>query len=317
MGGWDALLLTGYTAVVPARLIDLNAEIDALYQLPLKDFISARNSLATRVRSEQGKEAADHVKALEKPGVSAWVVNQLFWRYRQEFNALLQAGESLRLAQQQRLTGDESANLAHAMAARHSATEALLVHSAELLHEAGHKPSPEMRQRVGTTLEALATHGKADGGPRVGRLTRDVDPPGFATLAALFPGAVRDLPSAPAPALKPVERAGPRREASTLAPSDKKRVDEARRAVTAADAEANRARARHRQALGAREAADAAWEEARRNVAEARRTLDEATEVEQRTQREREERRRELEAATAALSQAERTLAQARMRLEH
>src|SRR5260221_423567 len=67
----------------------LDAEIDRLYQLPLEEFTPARNVLAKGA----GGEAA-RVRALSKPPVAAWAVNQLYWRKTQGWNALLAAAEN-------------------------------------------------------------------------------------------------------------------------------------------------------------------------------------------------------------------------------
>ena len=60
--------------------MDLSADLDALFQLPLNEFTGARNALASRLQKAGRKEEADHVRRLTKPPVSAWVVNQLFWK---------------------------------------------------------------------------------------------------------------------------------------------------------------------------------------------------------------------------------------------
>jgi hypothetical protein len=57
---------------MPARGLD--ARIDQLYQLPLEEFTSARNALA----KDAGADAA-RVRALTKPPIAAWAVNQLHW----------------------------------------------------------------------------------------------------------------------------------------------------------------------------------------------------------------------------------------------
>lgn len=168
------------------RLLDLNAEIDRLYQAPLGEFVAARNALAARVKAEQGKDAAQHIKALEKPNATAWVVNQLAWRHRPDLTALLIAGDAVRLVQQQRLGGAD-VDAAPAARARQAAMDVLVAAAADLLKEAGQAPSLENRQRLVSTLDALATYGTGEAAPRIGRLTKDVDPPGFGALAALLP----------------------------------------------------------------------------------------------------------------------------------
>src|SRR5260221_13482651 len=67
----------------------LDAEIDRLYQLPLDEFTPARNALAKGA----GGEAA-RVRALSKPPVAAWAVNQLYWRKTEVWNALLAAAQN-------------------------------------------------------------------------------------------------------------------------------------------------------------------------------------------------------------------------------
>ena len=57
----------------------------------------------------------------------------------------------------------------------------------EILQENGHAASPDAARRITTTLEALATWGTTSGAPQAGRLTDDIDPPGFEALAALVP----------------------------------------------------------------------------------------------------------------------------------
>src|SRR5262245_160030 len=73
------------------------------------------------------------------------------------------------------------------VAARRKALAELAQHASAVLGAAGHASSQETMRRIRTTLEALATYGDSPGAPRPGRLTADVDPPGFEALAALVP----------------------------------------------------------------------------------------------------------------------------------
>src|SRR5688572_30209505 len=181
---------------------DLSGDIDALYQGPLGEFTAGRNALEKRVKAEQGKEAAAAIKALEKPGVSAWAVNQLFWRYRIDFDRLLRSGDDLRASQQKRMAGRD-VDVNAAIDARREALSKLMGRAAAILEEGG-TTSDEIRNRVGQTLEALSVYGTSDAAPRPGRLTGDVQPPGFAALAALVPA------GRPAPAGK--AKSAPARE---------------------------------------------------------------------------------------------------------
>ncbi|MCC7125349.1 MAG: hypothetical protein IT178_10910, partial [Acidobacteria bacterium] len=59
---------------------DVEAAIDALYQGPLDGFTAARNALAAALKKSGDKAGAERVKALAKPSVTAWAVNQAWWR---------------------------------------------------------------------------------------------------------------------------------------------------------------------------------------------------------------------------------------------
>src|SRR5215510_6370797 len=80
-------------------------EIDALFKLPLAEFTAARNALASRMKKAGRAEDADAIKGLPKPSVPAWVVNQLYWRQRKDFDQLIDAGERFRKAQATHLAG--------------------------------------------------------------------------------------------------------------------------------------------------------------------------------------------------------------------
>ena len=66
-------------------------DIDALFQLSLPEFTAARNALASRLKKGGQAEQAEVVKALQKPPISAWTVNQLFWKHRAAFDSLVDA----------------------------------------------------------------------------------------------------------------------------------------------------------------------------------------------------------------------------------
>src|SRR5882757_4492340 len=74
-------------------------EIDALFKLPLGEFTPARNALAARLKKAGQQAEADAAKALRKPSVAAWVVNQLHWHHRDAFDRLIEAGDRFRQAQ--------------------------------------------------------------------------------------------------------------------------------------------------------------------------------------------------------------------------
>jgi hypothetical protein len=154
-------------------------EIDALFKLPLGEFTPARNALAARLKKAGKQALADEVKALPKPSVPAWVVNQIYWRHREPFDCLIEAGERFR----------DSGGMREHIEARRNAQAALVPIAADILHDAGYSDARNMLRRVTTTLEALSTYGSLPDAPRAGRLTAELEPPGFDLLAGLRPRA--------------------------------------------------------------------------------------------------------------------------------
>ena len=169
-----------------ARDESVENDIGRLFQLPLGEFTRARNALAAKLKKDGAAEKAEVVKSLAKPSISAWVANQLYWHNRKAFDRLLAAGEAFRAAQTAQLAGN-SADIRAPIAARREALTALAKHASALLGDAGHASSRETTRRVAMNLEALATYGDSPGAPKPGRLTTDLDPPGFEALAVLLP----------------------------------------------------------------------------------------------------------------------------------
>ncbi|HEX9985436.1 MAG TPA: hypothetical protein VGF69_19420 [Thermoanaerobaculia bacterium] len=170
---------------MPRRGSDIDAEINALFQLSLDEFTAARNALAKQLKNEGRTLEAERVKALVKPPSTAWAVNQLYWQEPKAIERLLTLGERVRKAQ----TGQvKNADLRALMDEKKQMTASLLTQASAVLEEAGHAASADAMRRVSATLESLAAWGHEEGVPRAGRLTADLDPPGFDTLAALMGG---------------------------------------------------------------------------------------------------------------------------------
>jgi hypothetical protein len=214
------------------------SDIDALFQLPLGEFTSARNALSARLKTDGRPAEADEVKALAKPSISAWVVNQLYWQHRQLFDRLLAAGERLRGAQ---LRGDAARD---AVAARRDALVALASTAETLLRDGGYGATRDMLRRVTATLEALSSFGSAPGAPAVGRIVDDVEPPGFEALAGSWRGPATKRPQRPE-----------RDEPATASAQQKRLLTAAKAAVRDAEQAAGAARKRAERAGAVSEAA--------------------------------------------------------------
>ena len=219
-------------------------EVDHLFQIPLSQFTSARNTLAAKLKKEGDGERADRVKTLGKPSISAWVVNQLYWRHRKAFERLLAAGDQFRNAQAEQLAG-KSTDLRAPLEARREALAEMTRHAADVLRDAGHPASPDTLRRVMTTLEAVATYGEQPDGPQPGRLTGDVNPPGFEALAALVPRGIdrvghRQTPPRVIPFNQPKpeprkQKAGDKEEEKRLEAERRAREAEARKELREAE----------------------------------------------------------------------------------
>ena len=211
----------------------LNDEVDELFKLPLAEFTDARNALAKRLKQTGRANDANLVKTLTKPSVSAWTVNQLYWDHRAEFETLLAAGQRVREAQ---VSGAASrlSEMRAALDARHKALIELSDLASSLLRETGSNPSPETIRRITTTLEAVSA--LADG-PSLGRLTQDVDPPGFESLASFMAGTGTVKASAKPARAKAAESsatAGPTAQQKAAATREAQLVEEMRQANIAA-----------------------------------------------------------------------------------
>jgi hypothetical protein len=214
----------------------LNDEVDELFKLPLAEFTDARNTLAKKLKQSGRANDANLVKTLTKPSVSAWTVNQLYWQHREEFNTLLAAGQRVRKAQ---VSGSASklADMRAALEARREALIELSELASSLLREAGSNPSPETIRRITTTLEAVSA--LADG-PTLGRLTQDVDPPGFESLASFMAGTGTGKATQPSrsnasqPATAPsAQRKGTTSESQQKATRETQQLEELRQAKIA------------------------------------------------------------------------------------
>jgi DNA repair exonuclease SbcCD ATPase subunit len=236
----------------------LDDDLDALFSLPLAEFTAARNALASQLKKGGRSNEAEFVKTLGKPSISAWAVNQLYWRHRDAFDRLIDSGERFRQAQSSS-GARKVADMRSALDARRESLSELSDLASDLLREAGHNPTQEFTRRIATTLEAMSAYASQADGPRPGRLTQDVDPPGFESLASFVPsGGKRELTKEPA------------QKPAAPAPSSKATaIDKSAMRKTEA---ANDAREREKDRQLAMAAAKASAQEAKRLLAEARTT---------------------------------------------
>jgi hypothetical protein len=166
-----------------AAVPDLEAELDALYSLPLGEFTSARNDLVARLRRAHQAEAAETVKALKKPSSVAWAANHLARTAPDQVASLLEASRRLRDTQQRALEGDASAGDVSAATDAERTAVRILVTTAR--QELGGRATPTLLDRLGRTLRAAAVDDLGRQLLTRGRLTAELSAVGFGPLEAV------------------------------------------------------------------------------------------------------------------------------------
>jgi hypothetical protein len=236
-------------------MADLDSDIDQLYQGPLDAFIDARNALAKAT-----KVAA--VKALVKPSLPAWAVNQLHWHHRALVDRLVAAAEAVRTEHQRALAGEKAAIAGAEQAHRDVLREAVAA-AKDALTAGGHALTPGTLDAVRDTLSALPSPDAN------GRLTRPLTPRGLDALAGLVlavrpgPIAATGAPWSRAPTATP----GAKPAAADDETARKRQAREAEKAAREREARRKSAEAALAKARQALEDADAAVEQAERDLA--------------------------------------------------
>ena len=223
-----------------------------------------RNDLARRLGKAGRSDAAAEVKKLAKPSVAVWTANQLARREPGELRALLRSAEELRKAQQRALRGKGGSELQDRLREQHRAARALARLGRDLLAAEGRSVSDAIVERIAKTLEAAALDEGSRFQLRAGRLTEELEPPGFEVLAGMTP-ALQSAKRGRVANPKDSAIAGARRLVPEAKSEARTRKREAERAKKTAD-EAQR------EAQALRERAD----EAERKLAEAEATLRDA-----------------------------------------
>jgi hypothetical protein len=143
-----------------------------LYALPPGDFTRARDARVKQLRADGDGEAAAAVKALRRPTVAAWALNQLARSRANDVERLLEAGERLRSAQEDLLGGGDRAAFQEAATAERDLVAELTADATTLASEAGERGGG-LREKVSETLHAAALDVDTAEELRAGRLTRE------------------------------------------------------------------------------------------------------------------------------------------------
>ena len=224
-------------------------DADDLYSLAPEEFTAARDAAAKQAKAEGDKAAADALKALRKPTVSAWLVNRLADEQGELLGQLLELGPALAQAQ----SGGDAAQLRALGAERRQLVDALVGAAVDI---AGRAVNAAVREEVASTLEAaLADPASADA-VRSGRLVRALSYAGFGAVD--LSDAVAPAPRATTPRAEPERKPDRKAEqrAARVAAAEQAALDAAGRlddAVRACE-QAERSRAAAEEQLAGRAA---------------------------------------------------------------
>jgi DNA-binding PadR family transcriptional regulator len=138
---------------------------DELFDLDPAEFVAARDRLATQLKAEGDVDAAARVKALRRPSVGAWAVNQVARRQPDLVAAVVEAGRALAAA----LAAGDRTGLREATGARRDAVRAATWAAVDLAGDAH-------RDDIAGTFDAVIGDEEAAAEVVAGRLTRGRKP---------------------------------------------------------------------------------------------------------------------------------------------
>lgn len=230
---------------------ELGREIDRLYALPLGEFTAARDDDVKQLRADGQRDLADQVKQVRKPTAAVWIVNRLAHEREVDVQRLLKAGEALAKSQVEAASGNAADSFTEARREEQRALERLADAARELAEREALGASGI--ERAIQTLRAASLTAEGRELLKRGRLTEELEPPGFDALSAAPKRRTRPA--------KPTERKGDREERRRVLKEARERVGQLRskerelvKAARAARAEAERA---EREAAASRKRADA------------------------------------------------------------
>jgi hypothetical protein len=219
---------------------ETSQDVDRLFDLPLDEFTAAKNELAKRLKNEGDAEGAEQVRALAKPSVAAWAVNQLARHEAELVRSLLNVAARLRNAQERSLQGERAADeLRAAQSEERTVINKLTKASERQLRESGRAASATTLERVSSILRAAAVSDPS--ALRAGRLSGDVEVTGFDAFAGMeLPKGRGSRGAAGSDDL--AERRQQKRDAERRRKQLQKRVRELSASADAAERDAERAR---------------------------------------------------------------------------
>ena len=148
---------------------------DDLFDLPVGEFVKARDALVRRRKADGAKEEAATVKALRRPTMAAWAVNQVVRSNPEVGDRLVTTAADIQRAQRRALSGVRDDRLREASVARRRLVEELVDQAAEILAASGATPAAHLDD-VGQTFEAATTDPDVAARVAQGRLSAPIHP---------------------------------------------------------------------------------------------------------------------------------------------
>jgi len=145
-----------------------------LYGLPLHEFVAARDAEAKRTKDKS-------LKALRKPTVAAWLVNQLVRHAPKTIEGLLDLGDLMRKAQKHL----DAEQMREFNQQRRQLLESLAREGRALGRKLGQNVSDAVEQEVIATLSAALADQEVAAKVREGNLTESLHFAGFGDLASI------------------------------------------------------------------------------------------------------------------------------------
>jgi hypothetical protein len=167
-------------------------DIDALYGVLPVDFVRARNALAAKFREGGRRSEAAAVGKLRRPTPVVWAVNQVARQERDAVTALLQAADRLK---GRRLIQPHDARAA--LDGQRAALERVAGHARQRLKTIGVGTTAAIERRMSGTLLGALSDADTREALRAGRLTTELEAPGFEVLGGTVARLVPARPGAP------------------------------------------------------------------------------------------------------------------------
>jgi hypothetical protein len=211
---------------------DVDAALDELYAAPLDEFTSTRNALAKQV----GGAAGTRIKALKKPNIAAWGLNQLARTHGDELDAFFTTTDKLRHAQRRAMSGGKASDLRAATDERNRAAGRLTKLVEKILADAGHAAAASTLSAARDSFVAAGSDELGAELLRKGRLTRELQPGAVVDVGGLtlVPDAEPGVPDEPDPGRSQLKAARESRDEARAA------LKAARDALKKANTEATR-----------------------------------------------------------------------------